>query len=211
VANPAARKSLMFCMIAELIGNMNYLNTAAKGSHAEVCFYRNPLQDQEAINASGLPRREAYVCHESTTTTPSISNLVICCSQRTTLRFLYGVPSKRCGGSLKDQEETAKVGHPFGIGHLKRRFRPRQIRMEKRGETNVSSCLLRSRPPEVRLRPDVSTGNTKCSAKDILKACRMLFVNALPSNRSSVQQNARDQSRKGCAPSITTLVLFTRP
>jgi len=35
---------------------------------------------------------------------------------------------------LKDQEERANVGHPFGIGHLKRRFQPRQIRMEKRGK-----------------------------------------------------------------------------
>jgi hypothetical protein len=48
-------------MIAELIGNMNDLNTAAKWPHTEVCFYRNPLQDQEAINPSGRLRRRGSI------------------------------------------------------------------------------------------------------------------------------------------------------
>ena len=142
--------------------------------------------------------------------TLSISNLPICCSERTIFRFLYGDLSKRCGDSLKGQEERANVGHPFGIGHLQRWFQSRRIRMEKAGKTNVSSCSLRLRSPEERLQPAVSTGDTQVWARDILKDCRILSVDALPSNRSNVQQNVGDQSRKDCAPSITTFVLFTR-
>src|SRR6266851_5998597 len=93
-----------------------------------------PAVRSRSHNASGVRAiRKAYVCHESTTATLLISNLLICCSQRTILRFLYGAPSRRCGGSLKDQEETANVGHPSGIGRLQFQFQSRSIRVEKGG------------------------------------------------------------------------------
>jgi hypothetical protein len=79
-------------MIAELIDNMNVLNGATEGLRTEACFSHNPLNDQEIISVSStLSVKEAYVSHGSTTVTPLISKLAIWCSQRTTLRFPYGV------------------------------------------------------------------------------------------------------------------------
>jgi len=53
--------------------------------------------------------RGAYVSRGSTVVVLLISNLLICRSERTILRFLYDVLSKRRDGSLKGQEERAKV------------------------------------------------------------------------------------------------------
>jgi hypothetical protein len=95
MANPAARKPSTSWMIAELIDNVNILDRTTEGSRTEVCFSRNPLYNQETINASGaLTVKGAYVSHGSTIVAPLISNLSIYCSQRTTSLFLYDVLSK---------------------------------------------------------------------------------------------------------------------
>ena len=44
-------------------------------------------------------------------------------------QFRYGVLPKRCGGSLRGQEERAKIGHPFGIGHLQGVVLSRLVRL----------------------------------------------------------------------------------
>jgi hypothetical protein len=134
-ANPTARKLSMSWMIAELIGNINDLEYGQrKTTYSNVLFPEPAIRStSQQYNRRGAVRA-ADVCHVSTVTTLSISNLPICCSERTTFRFLYGDLSKRCGDSLKGQEERANVGHPFGIGHLQRWFQSRQMRIEKAGK-----------------------------------------------------------------------------
>jgi len=78
-------------------------------------------------------------------------------------------------------------------------------------KTNVSSCSLRLRSAEGRLQPRVSTRNTQFRAGHLLKAFIRVSIDAAPSNRSSSQRNVNDDSDMDCAPSITILVLFTRP
>ena len=78
-------------------------------------------------------------------------------------------------------------------------------------KTNVSSCSLHLRSVEGGLQPGVSTRNTQFCAGHLPKAFISVSIDAAPSNRSSSQRNINDESDIVCAPSITTLVLFTRP
>jgi len=53
-------------------------NATIKGLHTGVCSSHNPLQDQEAINASSvLQVKEAYVSRGSTVAILLISNFLI--------------------------------------------------------------------------------------------------------------------------------------
>jgi hypothetical protein len=145
MANPAARKRSTSWIIAELFHNMSNLEY----SHRRAT-YRSVLFPQPAVSVrsgnhpckQNMEITEAYVSHGSTTTTRLISNLPICYSRRTILRFPYGVLSMRRGGSSKDREEKAKVGHPFGIGHLQWPFLSRWIR--NRGGKNKRLILFTS-------------------------------------------------------------------
>ena len=78
------------------------------------------------------------------------------------------------------------------------------------GRTNVSSCSYRLTLREEQLGTQVSTGDTN-STRDIPKFCRILSVDALPSNKSDTQKHSWAQSRKDSAPSMTIFILPTRP
>ena len=101
---------------------------------------------------------KSYVFHESTTRNLSRSIQLIRCSQRTTLQFLYVVPSERSLDSSTGQAERASVEHPIAIVHLQDNI---DLGNKSSGrKTNVSSCLFRLMFDEEQLRPQVSTANT---------------------------------------------------
>ena len=73
-------------------------------------LFPQPAMRSGIINASCTGQvKGAYVSRGSTVVVLLISTLLICRFERTILRFLYGVLSKRRDGSLKDQEVRAKV------------------------------------------------------------------------------------------------------
>lgn len=61
---------------------------------------------------------ETYVSRVSIRGIQSISSLLMHRSQKTKLRFRYGVLSKRCRGSSKDPEEKANAGRLFAADRL---------------------------------------------------------------------------------------------
>jgi hypothetical protein len=65
-------------------------------------------------------------------------------SQRTNLQFRCGVLSEQFGGSLKGRVEIAKVGHPSGIGRLKKVDSISADMSLKKKETNRRFILFTS-------------------------------------------------------------------
>jgi hypothetical protein len=144
------------------------ISNAAIGTiHTVVYFSLTPLRDQEAISAKRvLAVRGTYVSHGSTRATPSLSILLIHCSRKTMLQFLYVVPPKRSCGLSTDQEERASVEHPVAVDHLQDTVSLRLLVTTSRGKTtNVLSCSSRLRFGEEQLRTQVSTVDT-CFVRD---------------------------------------------
>ena len=125
-------------------------------------FSRPPLYDKQNISIRhSLKVRSTYVYHESTTEIPSLSNLLMCCCQRTIRQSLSVEPSQRIFDSSMDQEGKASVRHPVAACHLQHivGFSNKQYKRS----TNALFCLFRLTLGEERLRTRVSTGDT-CSA-----------------------------------------------
>ncbi len=151
---------------------------------------------------------KTYVFHESTVAIPSISILLMPCSRRTMMRFHYVVPSKRSCGSSTGQGGRANAEPPFAAGHLQDTIGHGDEVWRK--VTNVSSCLFHLTFGEEQLQTQ-SAWLTPVSTRHIPKSCRILSIDAFPSNGTIAQRNSYKLSDKHYAPSITTLIRLTRP
>jgi hypothetical protein len=106
-------------MIADLVEFFNNSRRAYRDIAYRSVLFPPPASRTTSYQRKVLVRDlKTYVYRESTKAIPSLSILLMHCSQRTTLQFLYVVLPKQSFGWSTGQGERASVERPFAAGHL---------------------------------------------------------------------------------------------